>query len=655
MKKMLNCDEVIDELELYTMIQRIYALLAFAPQDDFYRWANRDWLENGELRAGEPASSVLDDMAHEVELEVGGIIDSILSGVWHKGSREQKVSDVYMNIMNMDSRNQFGCKPILPYLEAIDISKNLYSLDKALYAISRDLGIDLFFSFSLEPSIKNGSKYAVYLTCPAPALPKKLAQDLKSPQMEALTQYASTLFKLAGIENPDVKAEAVARIERLLAIGQRDPTQPINYAEDYKQYSISKLKKQFPAADIVMLGALSGLRPEESYCITDTRLFGAFASIYEENNLEAVKAYAAYRLLDECSGMLSQPFLEARYILSNAILGTPQMLELERDAIAKTISLTSDYLGEMYVDKYLSLSVKRDVEAMARVLTDTLIERIDEIDWLGADSKETAKKKLEALDIKIGMPQKWDSVMDSVNIRGPAEGGTYFENVTEYYRQFHALIAKRQGKPVDRDAWDISVLTINACYKSITNEIIIPAAMLQSPLYMYRGEKEANYGGIGSVIAHELIHVIDYYGEQFDEMGNARHWWTDEEKAAFMEIYANVSAHYGGYEAAPGLINNGELTVMENIADLGMITCVLSAVEALPDPDYRLFFMKAAGLWADTSMRSALELYLCSNNHSSGNARVNKTFQNFDQFYDVFNINQGDGMYIPPEYRLNVW
>ena len=652
---LLNSNEILDESEFYRMIHRIYALLAYAPQDDFYRTINRDWLENSELRKGESSSSIFDDLEYEIELKIDSILNSILKRIWHKGTKEQKISDLYNTIINMDSRNNAGSDPIKPYLEAIAQANNQYALDKALYAISRDLGIDLFFSFSLEPDIYKNSKYAVYLACPAPTLPKSLALDYKSPQMEALAQYAAELFAIAGYKNPEASAEAVRNIEWQLAKSQRDPSLSVNYADDYKKYSISKLKKLFPAADIVTLGALSGLKPEEAYYITDARLFAAFSNLCDEDNLEAVKAYAAFRFLDICSDMLSQDYLDARHKYFGVINATPETPDPDREAKAKLLSLTSEYFSEMYVEKYISLAIKRDVEAMGRIMTDTLKTRIDGLQWMSEETKEAAKRKLDAVNIKIGMPENWDSVMDSVSIRGTAEGGTCFENITAYYRQCRSLIGIRQGKTVNKDEWDICVLTANAYYKTITNEIIIPAAMLQSPLYVYRGKKEINYAGIGCIIAHELIHAIDYHGAQFDEHGNVAFWWTDEEKVKFAEICAIVASHYDGYEAAPGLTNNSTMTIIENIADLGMITCALDVIEAMPDPDYRLFFTKAAGIWASTATRDNLEMFLRTDIHSTGNVRVNKSFQNFEQFYETFNIKQSDGMYIPPENRLNIW
>ena len=652
---MLNSNEILDESEYYQMIQRIYALLSYAPQDDFYRAINRDWLENVELFAGDSSASLFSELEMEIDRRIDGILKSILRNTWNKGTIERKITDIYNNILNMESRDQTGCDPIKPYLNAISVSNDLYALDKALYAVSRDLGIDIFFSFKLEPNIQNSTKYAVYLKCPSPTLPMYFAKDINSPQMTAFEQYAAALFRLADFGDPEFGAESVKQIEWRLANGQRDTAQPINYAEEYKKYSISKLKKLFPAADIVKLGAISGLRPEEAYYITDARLLGAFSYVYQEENIEAVKAYATFRLLDECSGILSQDFLDARFAFSNAILGTPETPDLEREARAKVVSLASAYFEEMYIEKHFSVAVKRDVEAMARILTDTLKARVLDLDWMSNDAKEAAIYKLDTLNIKVGMPNNWDSVLESVNIRGWEEGGTYFENITAYYRQYRALMAKKQGKAVDKDAWDLSVLTVNACYKSNSNEITIPAAMLQPPLYVYRGMKEENYGGIGVIIAHELIHVIDYHGEQFDSQGNAAHWWSDEDVANFVKICERVSAQYNGYEAAPGLGIDGNLTVMENIADLGMIVCAYDVIEAMPNPDYKLFFTKAAKIWATTSTREALDIFLHSDTHSSGNARVNKTFQNLDIFYKIFNIQKSDGMYIAPNKRLNIW
>jgi putative endopeptidase len=227
--------------------------------------------------------------------------------------------------------------------------------------------------------------------------------------------------------------------------------------------------------------------------------------------------------------------------------------------------------------------------------------------------------------------------------------------VTEYYRRIRTASARCQGKPVDKDCWDTSVFAVNAYYRPSANEIVLPAGLLQPPFYVRGGPKEVNFGGIGCIIAHELTHAIDFHGAQFDEKGDANCWWSDGDKERFAALSAKAAAHYDGYEAAPGIPISGARTLFENIADLGMAACMLDCMETLPSADYDLFFRSAARVWASTSTRKALDIKARSGIHCPDNARVNKTFQNFQDFYDVYKVEFGDGMYVSPDMRLSIW
>jgi putative endopeptidase len=473
--------------------------------------------------------------------------------------------------------------------------------------------------------------------------------------MAAFYKYAVTLFSLIGNDNPLSSAEAALKIETRLAKVQRDPALPIDYVSEYKKYDIARLKELFPNVDMDAILNLSGLKPESRYYVTDRRLMSAFAEIYSEDNLKALKAYAMFKLTDICAETLSQPFCDARNALVSDVMGTPVLPDPVFAAKECVKSIMHAYLGEIYVEKYLPQAAIREVESMVRTLVDMYKIRIDKLNWMEKETRASAKNKLDKMRIKVGAPPAWTNVMDTVNIEGPAEGGTYFKNMTAYFKSTRAMNARKQGKAVNADGWDVSVFTVNAFYRPNANEIVLPAGLLQYPFYVHGGPKEANLGGIGCVIAHELTHAIDFHGAQFDENGNAGGWWTEGDKERYAVLSAKAAAHYDGYESAPGILVDGERTVCENIADLGMVACALSAAQKLPNPDFNLFFTSAAKIWASTSTRKALEVMAQTGSHCPENARVNKTFQNFQEFHAAFNIEPGDSMYIAPETRLRIW
>lgn len=651
----LRANEPISAYEFKLIISRIYASLARVPQDDFYNTINKKWLDESRLRPGESYNSKYDELSYTVESQVNGLLDTIFAGVWPKGSKEQKIADLYRCIMNLEGRDYNGYGPIKQYLENIAQAPNLEMLDAALYRASEDLATDLLFSMRLEPDIYNSNKYSIYFYYPEPYLPKNVAMDPTSPQMTALFRYAFTLFSISGNANPYGSATSVLEIDSRLAKAQRDPSQPVSYMRDYKKYETSRLQALLPDVNVGRLYTVARLEPEKACYIADIQLLRAFAGIYTDENLKDIKAYAMFRLLDACSDMLNQAFMEARYTFANELMGMPERPTTDRVAREKVRMVMSAYLGEMYAEKYFPQATKSDVENMVKAIIDIYKKRIEKLDWMDETSKATAKKKLDEINIKVGTPQSWDTILDTIFIRSPAEGGTYFSNMTAYYRQARAANAKRQGRPVDKTGWDTGVFAINAYYKPGTNEIVLPAGILQAPFYVYGGAKEANYGGIGCIIAHELTHAIDYTGAQFNEKGNAENWWSAADTERYKGLSAGVVKLYDGYEAAPGIVNRGDLTLNENIADLGMITCVIDAVKSLPNPKYELFFTTYAETWASTATRETLTLNAKSDPHASSNARVNKTLQNCAQFYETYGVEPSDGMYLAPDKRISIW
>ena len=652
---MLKGDETLGETEFYIILNRIYALFANEPKDDFYRAVNKEWLDASAIRAGECENSVFGELEETVEARLNYMIDGILAKTWRKGSGEQKISDLYRCIIDIEGRNKAGAEPIKAYLNKIAYAKDMIAFEKALNTVSEELGIDLFFGFRLEPDIYNSNRYSLYLTHPAPTLPKYVAEDYRSSHMLALSWYAITLFTLAGFENPVSGADDVLKIESMLAKAQRDPAAQFNYADEYRQYGFAWLEDMLPDADFDRIMGISGLKPAERFYVADRRLLSAFADIYNMENLWALKAYASFKLIDAFANMLSQPFADARFTLMSSIMGTPEKPDPELEAKRAIRSLMSAYLGKAYADKYLPDSVREDVETLADVIISVYANRIGGVGWMSASARDAAKKKLETVKVKAGAPRTWNNAADMANVTGQAEGGTYFSNMTAHYRDIRAGNAKKQGRAADKNVWDASVFTVDAFYRPAANEIVIPAGLLQPPFYVQGGPAEANLGGVGCAIAHELTHAIDYGGSQFDESGNAKCWWSEEDKARFNLLRAETAAFYGGYEAAPGIAGDGWRTATENIADLGMVACMLDVMATLPNPDYKLFFTSAAGVWAETSTRNALDIRTKNGVHASGNARVNKTFQNFQDFYDTFHVEIGDGMYAPPDMRIKIW
>ena len=282
-------------------------------------------------------------------------------------------------------------------------------------------------------------------------------------------------------------------------------------------------------------------------------------------------------------------------------------------------------------------------------------KRIENLTWMSEATKEKAKLKLDKMNVKIGYPESMDSLIDKVNILPKEKGGTYFSNMTAISKEIRNQLKNVQFSKVDRDAWGMTPYTVNAGYNPSGNEIVLPAAILQAPLYDKDASYEENLGGIGYVIAHEVTHAFDPNGAQFDEYGNVNNWWTDKDYEMFEFICRGVEDFYQGEEPIPAVQTNGKLTRNENIADIGGVSCITQLAGEKGQTDYRKLYTSVAKTWAGTFSREYAEYLSKVDVHSSGKIRVNRVLVNFPEFYEAFDIQKGDGMYVPPEERITVW
>jgi putative endopeptidase len=315
----------------------------------------------------------------------------------------------------------------------------------------------------------------------------------------------------------------------------------------------------------------------------------------------------------------------------------------------------SGYLEQMFAEKHFSPNAKKDVEQMVEKLIATYEERIKSLDWMSETTKAKAIKKLDTMIVKIGYPDKWDTTLDKVAIKTYDEGGSLFSNTFTVNKAYIDNTKAKLGKPVDRTKWVTSVYTVNAFYNALNNEITFPAGILQAPFYDINAKPEENYGAIGMVIGHEISHAFDNNGSAYDENGNANNWWTDEDFEKFKEKNQKLIEFYNGIEIIPGVLNDGQLTLSENVADLGGMAASLQVVSQMSNPDYKAYFESNAEMWKSTTTKEFAAILSKNDVHSANKIRVNRTIVNFQPFYDTYGIKPGDGMYIAPEDRVSIW
>ena len=650
-------DEYITEHEMELFIKRVYSLFGTNERDDFYAAVNKDALNKLEIKPGRTSAGTLYDLTDKSNEQVSGIIKEITSGEHIKGSKEQKITDFYNNILNMDARNKAGITPLKKYIDLLDKAETTDDLIKAQSVMLEEISSIPYMGFNLMIDLKDSTRYALIFGISFSDMSKDFYSNGTEKQTEAYLKYIRTLFILSGEteENADIMAHSCYEFEKTLSVSMMNPEDYSNVDKVYNLFTMQEIKDIFANIDIDYIFKESKFDYEDKIGITDVELVKAYAKQFNNDNLDTLKAYGKYLLLQSYSGLLNQEFLDAANTFTQEFIGTEGRYEDEEMAAVLVQNFMPEYIGEIYAEKYFSEDAKKDVEKMVQDIISVYRERLADNAWMSKETKEKAINKLDSMKIKIGYPDKWESDMDNVEIRSAEEGGSYFENVINKANASRKRIILLQGEAVDKTEWLMNPFTVNACYSPTSNDITFPAAILQAPMYDVNASYEQNLGGIGYIIAHEITHAFDNNGAKFDKNGNAADWWNSEDYKAFQNLCDKMTAFYDGQEAIAGIPMNGTLTLSENVADQGAIACITEIASRLENPDYKELYRSMASCWASTMPREYAQYMAQVDVHSADKIRINRTVVNQDKFYEAFDIDENDGMYVKPGDRVVIW
>ena len=339
---------------------------------------------------------------------------------------------------------------------------------------------------------------------------------------------------------------------------------------------------------------------------------------------------------------------------ANGVVGT---LSDEYYATEMVSEFLGSYVGEIYGNKYVTETMKKNVTEMITGMIDIYRERITKLDWMTDTTKEKALKKLDTMGMKVLAPDKWKEIsLDSEELKSFEDGGSLVENIRTISKASLKDMYALEGQQVDKTEWITYPHVVNAFYYPLNNDVNFPVAFLQIPaVYSEDASYEENLGGVGFVIGHELSHAFDSSGSQYDENGNAVNWWTDEDAAAFSALCNNVVEYYSGQEDAPGIETNPVQTLTENIADLGAMSVITELASKQENFDYKKMYENYAKVWMVTMTRQTAQSINAVDTHSPASIRVNRVLQSSDKFYEVYGITENDGMWVAPEDRARIW
>lgn len=653
----LGANDTITIDEFQNIIARIWSLKGSHLNDDFYEAINKEWLNKSTIPVGEIMGGGFPELQKENTDKIEEIINALSGKQFAEGTKEQKIADFYSTALDTKNRNKQGIEPIQKYVKAINEAKTLDELVQADLAQEKELGLSSLFGFAIMNDAKNSSENALYYAGLATGLDKNSFVTEDSNAKNAYIQYMTKLLVVSGEEESAAKAlaEQVYEMEKSLASVSLDPYEQGDVNKYYNPYTIQQFDDMFKTVDMKQVLTSMKVDSADKVIVFDLKLAEKGAELLTESNLNVLKAYSKLQLLMATGSLLSDEFGDAANEFAATLYGVTGEKTDQEIAVALTTSTMSGYLEQMFAEKHFSPNAKKDVEQMVEKLITTYEERIKSLDWMSETTKAKAIKKLDTMIVKIGYPDKWDTTLDKVAIKTYDEGGSLFSNTFTVNKAYIDNTKAKLGKPVDRSEWVTSVYTVNAFYNALNNEITFPAGILQAPFYDINAKPEENYGAIGMVIGHEISHAFDNNGSAYDENGNANNWWTDEDFEKFKEKNQKLIEFYNAIEIIPGVLNDGQLTLSENVADLGGMAASLQVVSQMSNPDYKAYFESNAEMWKSTTTKEFAAVLSKSDVHSANKIRVNRTIVNFQQFYDTYGIKVGDGMYVAPEDRVSFW
>jgi putative endopeptidase len=640
--------------------------LSVKPGDDFFRYATGSWLESFEIPADKSRYGAFDSLRDRSDDRVRSVIDDLVNLEPASGSMEQKIADYYLSYMNTEALDQQGVSPLLPSLTRI---RDIASREDLIMAFARSSleGSSYPIGFGVSADRVDPERHQLSVSVTGLSLPDRDYYledterfiDIRSQFVE----HVSRMLGLAGIDQPRAKAESILTLETQLATHMWPRAQRRNRDLTYNPMSYEEFKQEYPGYDWDLFFSTAGVEDLQDLNVVFPSAMAPIIDLVNSLPIEQWKNYLTYHLINNNSGVLSQEIDNENFSFYSTVLrGIPQQRERWERGVARVGSLNSlgEPLGQIYVERHFPESAKQQMEDLVENLRSSLAQSIAENNWMDEATKEEANLKLNSFRPKIAYPDVWQDKSGIQIARDNLYSNSQSVREFSYYENISRL-----GQPTDRERWGMTPQTVNAYYNSSFNEIVFPAGILQPPFFDPAADLAVNYGGIGGVIGHEMGHGFDDQGSKSDYQGIQRNWWTDSVREAFNEKTQALAAQYDSYEPIPGQFIDGNFTLGENIGDVGGLSMAYRAYrlalggEEAPVIDGltgdQRFFLAWAQVWQAKMREDALVSQLKSDPHSPAEYRVNGVVRNLDAWYDAFDVQPGDDLYLPPEERVRIW
>ena len=637
--------------------------LSVKPGDNFFLYANGGWMTKNPLKAEYARFGSFDVLREQNVENLNALFSEMTSMNPEPGTVDQKIVDLYKQGLDSTRLNAEGAAPLKKYLDELYAVKDKKALAAHLGGLNL-VGEGGFFGGGVEADLMDSKNQIFYLGQGGLGMGDRdyYVDPANAALRKGYEAMLAKLFALAGLDNAEVRAANAAGIEDKLAQFSWTSVQNRDYVKQYNPMTSAQIYKAYPGFDFQAFAQAMGLPEMDKVIVQQPSFFEGFSKLFKDSSLDVLKDYLAAQLISGAAGSLSDEFYAASFdFFSTQMSGVTEQRPRWKRAMSVPNGILGEAVGQMYVAKYFPESSKQKMLDLVKNLQVALGEHIDSLEWMSDETKARAREKLAAFTVKIGYPDKWK---DYSTLKVDPEL-SYYENLRAASAWYVADNLSKLGKPTDPTEWGMTPQTVNAYYNPTTNEICFPAGILQPPFFNPDADDAVNYGAIGVVIGHEMTHGFDDQGSLFDKDGNMNNWWTDADRAAFVEKTKTLADQFSEVEILPGVHANGELTLGENIADHGGVSVAWTALhnalgDKVPAPidgftaDQR-FFLGYARVWAQNITDEERARLTKLDFHSLGDNRVNVTLRNFGYFFDAFGIQEGDAMWRPESERVHIW
>ncbi len=641
--------------------------LSVKPGDNFYLYANGNWIKNTPVPGSKTRWGSFDILAEESSEALKGLLEDASQ---HSGTNSlmKRVGDFYASGMDSIAIEKKGYQPIKKYLD--DISKlntKAEVIAHINYLRAHSIASPLY-RIGVGQDARNVTKYIISIGQGGTSLPDRdyyLKSDARTLTIrKEYRNYITKLFTLCGTDEATAEKNTaiILQLETSIAKTQLSRVEMRDPVKLYNKFSVDALSAKTPTSLhwSTILTELGYTTKQDSVIVSTPRFLTFIDSLLDVVPVADWKVYLQWNVMRDAAPYLSSSFVDANFAYNKALSGQKEQTPRWQRISGIVDGQLGDLLGQLYVDKYFKPAAKERMKALIENMVQTFNNRINNLDWMSAETKQMALIKLHAFTRKIGYPDKWKNYEGLV-----IKQDDYLGNLLRCNEWRYKDNISRLGKPVDKTEWGMTPSTVNAYYSPPKNEIVFPAGILRFPFFDFEADDAINYGGIAAVIGHEMTHGFDDQGRQFDADGNLHDWWTKADADEFKKRADLVVDQYNAFIVLDSMHVNGKLTLGENLADLGGLNIAYEAFKKTEQgkngksidgftPDQR-FFLNWAQVWRQNILPEAQAQRILTDPHSPGMYRANAPVSNIDAFYKAFDIKEGDKMYKPKEKRIHIW